>query len=202
MPELTKEQLYIILGVIAVILIGCVIGVYNTNLTSKQSSPETSPTQIIDDTKAKSKPDGCFVHISGAVARQGVYKLYKGDRIMDVLNLSGVLPDADLDSVNLAETISDGEKVVIPYKMSRLNINNGLSTSGAKVSGKSDKIVNINTADEKGFDSLPGIGPVMAKKMVDYRAEKGRFSNIEELKEVPGISVKKFDKLKSLISVN
>jgi competence protein ComEA len=200
MPDLSKEQLYIILGVIAVVLFGCVIGVYNTNFALKQSSPVTSPNHEIVDIMPKNKPDGCFVHISGAVVRQGVYKVYKGDRIVDILNLSGVLPDADLDSVNLAETLSDGEKVVIPYRTGKADIKG--QASSAKMTGKTEKMVNINTADEKGFDSLPGIGPVMAKKMLDYRAEKGRFSNIEELKEVPGISVKKFDKLKSLISVN
>lgn len=62
--------------------------------------------------------------------------------------------------------------------------------------------MNINTADEKALDSLPGIGAVTAKRIVDHRSENGRFSNIEELKEVPGISEKKFEKLKKYISVN
>jgi competence protein ComEA len=74
-------------------------------------------------------------------------------------------------------------------------------SSSVNKTGKANKIVNINAADEKQLDSLPGIGPAMAKKIFDYRSEKGRFSNIEELKEVPGISEKKFEKLKALISV-
>jgi competence protein ComEA len=203
MPELTKEQLYIILGAIAVVLIGCVVGVFNAYSVSKQSSPETSPTQIIADNKPKIKSTACFVHISGAVIREGVYKLNAGDRIIDLLKLAGAASNADLDSINLAEPLSDGEKVDIPRNSGNSDLNGktrSFSISPDK-SGKTDKIVNINTADEKELDSLPGIGPVMAKKIADYRSEKGTFYNIEELKGVPGISEKKFDKLKNLISV-
>ncbi len=200
MPDLTKEQIYIILGIIAVVLIGCVVGVFNSNLASKQSSPETSPPTVLLDNKTKTECASCFVHISGAVAREGVYKLNKGDRIVDLLKLSGVASNADLDSVNLAELLSDGEKVFIPQKASNENLIEQMPLSD-KLSSKANKIVNINTADEKELDSLPGIGPVMAKKIVDYRSEKGKFFDIEDLKGIPGISEKKFDKLKSLISV-
>jgi competence protein ComEA len=140
------------------------------------------------------------VHVSGAVNREGLYKLNKGDRLVDLLRLSGVDARADLDGINLAELLSDGQKVIIPKKAS--NIASGDQAPEKNLSQKGIKIVNINSADEKGFDSLPGIGPVMAKKIVDHRSENGRFSNIEELKEVPGISVKKLEKLKKYISVN
>jgi competence protein ComEA len=200
MPELTKEQLYIILGIIAVILIGCVVGIFNANMSSKQSSPETSPSSIIVDIKPKNKPLSCFVHISGAVIREGVYKMNTGDRIIDLIKLAGAASNADLDSINLAEVLSDGEKVVIPRKSGNTAIK-GQTQSFSASQSKTDKIVNINTADEKELDSLPGIGPVMAKKIAEYRSEKGTFYNIEELKGVPGISEKKFDKLKTLISV-
>lgn len=200
MPELTKEQLYIILGIIAVVLLGCAVGVYNQNLASKRSSPESSPQAVLLENKGKTEPISYYVHISGAVIREGVYKLKKGDRLIDLIRLSGAAPDADLDSVNLAEVLTDGQKVFIPQKTSKIAADNTIST--AKGSNKASKIVNINTADEKAIDSLPGIGPVMAKRIVDYRSENGRFSNIKELKEVPGISEKKFGNLKKYISVN
>jgi competence protein ComEA len=200
MPELTKEQLYIILGIIAVVLLGCVVGVYNQNLASKRSSPESSPSVVLLENKEKIEPIGYYVHISGAVIREGVYKLKKGDRLIDLIRLSGALSNADLDSINLAEVLTDGQKVLIPRKTLKIAADNKIST--ATVSNKESKIININTADEKAIDSLPGIGPVMAKRIVDYRSENGRFSNIEELKEVPGISEKKFEKLKKYISVN
>jgi competence protein ComEA len=200
MPDLTKEQLYIILGIIFIVLLGCIIGVYNQNLASKPSSPESSPGPVLIESKGKIEPERCFVHASGAVNREGLYKLNKGDRLVDLLRLSGVDARADLDGINLAELLSDGQKVIIPKKA--LNIASGDQAPEKNISQKGVKIVNINSADEKGFDSLPGIGPVMARKIVDHRSEKGRFSNIEELKEVPGISEKKFEKLKKYISVN
>jgi competence protein ComEA len=200
MPDLTKEQLYIILGIIFIVLMGCIIGVYNQNLASKSSSPESSPGPVLIESKGKIEPERCFVHVSGAVISEGLYKLNKGDRIFDLIKLSGVTSNADLDSINLAEVLADGQKIIIPKKAS--NIASGDQAPEKNISQKGIKIVNINSADEKGFDSLPGIGPVMAKKIVDHRREKGRFSSIEELKEVPGISVKKFEKLKKLISVN
>ena len=200
MPDLTKEQLYIILGIIAVILIGCVVGVYNQNMAIKRSSPESSPSVVLPESKGKIEPVSCYVHVSGAVVREGVYRLNKGDRLIDLLKLSGAASNADLDGVNLAEALTDGQKVLIPKKTGNIISNDQVST--ANKAERSTKMVNINSADEKGFDSLPGIGPVMAKKIVDHRNEKGRFSNIEELKEVPGISAKKFDKLKDHVSVN
>jgi competence protein ComEA len=203
MPDLTKEQLYIILGIIAVILIGCVIGLYNQNIqniSASQSSLKASPEPQPDNKPKTQAQTAVFVHISGAVVREGVYKLNRGDRLIDLIRLSGAASNADLDSVNLAEVLTDGQKVFIPQKTLRIAADNVMST--AKGSNNGSKIVNINTADEKGMDSLPGIGPVMAKRIVDYRRENGRFSNIEELKEVPGISEKKFDNLKKYISVN
>jgi len=200
MPDITKEQLYIILGIISIVLIGCIIGVYNQNLASKPSSPESSPGPVLIENKAKIEPEHCFVHVSGAVNREGLYKLNKGDRLVDLLRLSGVDSRADLDGINLAELLSDGQKVIIPIKNAKFDPGDQTSRAGIPLQGA--EIVNINSADEKGFDSLPGIGPVMAKKIVDHRSEKGRFSNIDELKEVPGISVKKFEKLKKYISVN
>ena len=207
MPELSKEQLYIILGVICIILIGCVIGIYNQNSGQKQSSPAcrqawpvSSPASAIVPLVASAgQPAQIYVHVSGAVIKEGVYRLNKGDRLIDLIKLSGATVSADLDNINLAEPLTDGQKICVPKKTVNIASNQFQATAGK--SAKSNKIVNINTADEKGLDSLPGIGPAMAKRIVDYRNEKGKFSNIEELKEVPGISEKKFEKLKSCISV-
>jgi competence protein ComEA len=200
MPEITKEQLYIILGIIAVVLLGCVVGVYNQNMASKRSSPESSPAVVLPESKGKIEPISNYVHISGAVIREGVYRLNRGDRLIDLIQLSGAASNADLDSVNLAEVLTDGQKVLIPKKTIKIATENGISTASGP--NKASKIININTADEKAMDSLPGIGPVMAKRIVDYRSENGRFSSVEELKEVPGISEKKFGNLKKHISVN
>lgn len=212
MPELTKEQLYIILGAISVVLIGCVIGLFDTNSGIKQSSPISSPSFALRATEGKPEEvlidrsqktgisEQIFVHISGAVRNEGVFKLTKGDRLFELLRMAHADPDADLDSVNLAAILSDGQKIFIPNR--HLQAISGSNAQAVSDNGAQQaKIININTADEKGFDSLPGIGPTTAKRIVEYREKNGQFSSIDELKEVQGISEKKFDKLKDLISV-
>ncbi len=203
MPDISKEQLYIIIGIMVMILIGCVIGVYNQNTSARQLSPQASPTIQLDIKPKKPLQAAIYLHISGAVAREGIYKMEVGDRIIDLLKLSGVLSNADLDSINLAEPLSDGEKIYVPNNVDK-PLTGGQSTkaaASAKVSGGSNTKININIADEKALDGLPGIGPVMARKIVDYRKDNGRFFDIEDLKNVPGISEKKYDGLKDRITV-
>ena len=200
MPDISKEQLYIILAVMVMILVGCMIGVYNQNAATKQSSLQSSPIVSTQSMPKKQLQNGIFLHISGAVAREGIYKMEQGDRMIDLLKLSGVLSNADLDSINLAEPLSDGEKIYVPSRVDK-SVLAGQSVSAPKDFNTAESKVNINTADQKALDGLPGIGPVMAKKIVDYRKEKGRFSAIEELKDVPGISEKKYDNLKDRVTV-
>jgi competence protein ComEA len=196
MPELTKEQLYLILGIIFIILIGCVYGLFQKNQIVTQSSPfdfaQGKPDEGIIIKQPKSE-GFIYVHISGAVIRPGLYRVNSQERLAAVLEIAGVDAKADLDSVNLASIVTDGQRIIIPGK--------GMRGNYVPEKTEGSKIVNINTADEKTLDSLPGIGPSMVKKIVDHRKEKGVFSNIEELKEVPGISEKKFEKLKALITV-
>jgi competence protein ComEA len=200
MPDISKEQLYIIMAVMVMILIGCAIGVYNQNASGKQTSPLSSPAIQTENKPKKTPQMAIFLHVSGAVAREGIYKMETGDRMIDLLKLSGVLATADLDSINLAEPLSDGEKIYVPKNSGKSTIN-GQSAEPAKASSGSNAKININLADEKALDGLPGVGPVMAKKIVDYRKANGRFSDIEELKNVPGISEKKYNSLKDRISI-
>jgi competence protein ComEA len=196
MPEITKEQLIIIIGVIIMLLIGCVYGVWENKRIITQSSPQTSIS--IKCPKIRQNDVKIWVHVSGAVINEGVYRLYAGDRVFDVLKMSKVSDQADLNGINLAESLSDGQKVFIPYKGVQ-----GSNTGDTQIKGSSNTIkVNINSADLQKFDSLPGVGAVMAGRIIEYRSEKGRFSNIEQLKEVPGISEKKFEKLRKYVTVN
>jgi competence protein ComEA len=200
MPDISKEQLYIILGVMVMILIGCVIGIYNQNASERQPSPQSAPAVQIENRQKKPPQTAIYLHVSGAVAREGIYIMETGDRMIDLLKLSGVLSTADLDSINLAEPLSDGEKIYVPNNVDKPK-SVGQSAASAKALAGSNSKININLADQKALDDLPGIGPVMAKKIIDHRKEKGRFADIEELKDVPGISEKKFNSLKDKISV-
>ncbi len=207
LPELTKEQLYIVLGVIFVLLIGCMYSLFGGKEIITKSSPrknashfsgQAPQTPSVINTEVKPKTS-IFVQISGAVERGGLYKLEAGDRMIDLLKLSRPSRDADIDSINLAGTLSDGQKVVVPDKPSMIR-SEMPSDPAVKSPGKGPK-VNINSADEKELDNLPGIGPVMAKKIISHREDKGRFGAIEDIKNIPGISEKKFEQMKEYISV-
>lgn len=190
-----------ILGIIFVLLVGCIFGVYNKNMASKQPSPQSSPNKEFIDIKANNEDQPIYVHISGAVALQGLYKMRKNDRLIDLIRLSGVKSFADLDSLNLGEALFDGQRIIIQGKTVTLD-NNGQPSIAEKSSGHAVNKININRADEKELDSLPGIGQTMAKRIVELRKQKGNFFSVDSLKEIEGMTAKKFEKIKGLITVN
>lgn len=142
------------------------------------------------------------VYICGSVKTPGNVTVAKDSRLGEVLSLvGGVLPTADLEAVNLAHKLVDEEMIYIPKKgdTSRpklATVNTGV-TSASQTPGK----ININTAGESELDSLPGIGPSTAKKIIDYRKAKGAFTAIEDIMNVAGIGEQKFSDLKDLITV-
>ena len=132
-----------------------------------------------------------FVDIDGAVINPGVYELIEGSRVIDAINLAGGLKEkAYTQNLNKARKLVDGEKIYI-YIEGEMEIiaseDNGI-------------LININTASADVLMSLPGIGEVYAKRIVEYRNTK-KFSSIEEIKNIQGIGDKTFEKLKELITV-
>ncbi len=147
------------------------------------------------------------VYVSGAVCSVGIYALHKGDRVGDAISAAGgASPDADLSHINLAAFVSDGQQIAVPFKGS---VASGGSQS-APVSAPAATVapsapagpVNINTATAAELDkALPGIGPTLAQRIVDYRTAHGPFQRIEDLMKVTGIGLKEFDKIKGLVTV-
>lgn len=135
-----------------------------------------------------------FVDIGGAVKNPQVVKLPEGSRVEDAIKAAGGLTDkADLTDINRAAFLEDGEKVYIP------EVYEEGETSGSM--SQEDNRVNINTADSDELQKLNGIGPATAEKIIDYRDEHGRFSNIEDIKNVSGIGDKTFEKFEDDIKV-
>jgi competence protein ComEA len=133
-----------------------------------------------------------FVHVAGAVKKPGVYKIGEGSRVIEAVNLAGgFAKEADKDSLNLAAKVVDSQKITVALKSK--------AVSGQKATSSSEDLVNLNTADAEQLDELPGIGETMAKRILEYRQEKGSFSSIDELKEIEGIGDKKFEKLKEKV---
>ena len=133
-----------------------------------------------------------FVDIDGAVINPGVYELIEGSRVNDAINQAGGLKEkAITQNLNKARKLVDGEKIYI-YIEGEMEI---------ITSDDNDVLININTASADVLMSLPGIGEVYAKRIVEYRNTK-KFSSIEEIKNIQGIGDKTFEKLKELITVN
>ena len=143
--------------------------------------------------------------IDGCVNKPGVYSFKKDDRIKDIVELAGgFTQDADTKSVNLAMKLKDEMKVYIPSKTETSKAQNNNIESSDIVTIKdnnSNSLVNINTADSNKLQTLPGIGPSKAKKIIEFR-EKNQFKKIEEIKNVDGIGDKTFESLKSLITID
>lgn len=145
------------------------------------------------------------VYVTGAVKTPSVVELEEGARIQDAINLAGgAREDADLEEVNLAYSLEDGEKLYIP------NINENVAEYITKESGvnvteysKNSETtkVNINTNNVDELKKLPGVGESLAQKIIDYRNENGNFKSIEELKNVNGIGAKKFESMKKYLRV-
>ena len=133
------------------------------------------------------------VDVVGAVRRPGLYRLEQGSRIADaVARAGGATPKAELSQVNLAAPLADGEQVVVPKRGAA-----GAALPGA--AGSPSAPIQLSTATLEQLDTLPGVGPSTAQKILDYRTKHGAFSSVEELDAVPGIGPKRLDQLRDLV---
>jgi competence protein ComEA len=136
------------------------------------------------------------VDVVGAVRRPGLYRLAHDSRIADALTRAGgATPKADLAQVNLAAPLADGEQIVVPKRGSG-GVAGG---AGGAAPGPPSAPVQLSTATLEQLDSLPGVGPVTAQKILDYRQKHGAFQSVDELDAVPGIGPKRLDQLRDLV---
>jgi len=144
------------------------------------------------------------VYVTGAVQKPGVYRLQLGARVYDAVNMAEALPTANLGNINLAQKIADEQAIVVPKIGEDPPINapsGGLISGSALVKPGSTGKVNINSATAQELDGLPGIGPAIAQRIIEYRTNHGAFERIEDINEVSGIGDKKFADIKDLITV-
>lgn len=147
--------------------------------------------------KVEAESSVIMIHISGEVYHPGIYELIVGDRVVDAVNMAGGLTkQADVDKINLAKKISDEDKIYIPGIGEEVAFSAGMETN-TQESGK----ININTASETDLQSLPGIGEVIAGRIVEYR-NTTRFKSIEDILDVSGIGEAKFKSIKDFISID
>lgn len=135
-------------------------------------------------------PEGLYVHVLGEVAAPGLYIVDPEARLVDALAAAGgTLESADLQAVNLARPLSDGEQIVVP----KIGAEPQTGPPGAGGSGSGpgvDGVVNLNSADVAALETLPRIGPALAQRIIDWRDENGGFRSVDDLLAVPGIGEK------------
>jgi competence protein ComEA len=164
---------------------GCAVAVVLALLISGQV--ESSPIPIAKKTKTQIVSQSGFVHITGEVKRPGVYQISPGMRLFEAIGLAGGFTKSAIqDSVNLARVINDGEQIVV---------------SGGESASNTDNLIHLNRATASELDSLPGIGPTLANRIVDYREANGSFGKVGDLQKVAGIGDKLFSGIKELVAL-
>lgn len=215
MVQLDRKQQFVILLLVGVILFG---GGYRFAQMKERAAEEGKPALEAASNKAKD----LLVHVAGAVAKPGVYQLPRGSRIIDAVNQAGPAAEAELDSLKLASPVTDGQTIYVPMKSptqvgstatgsppgapvssAGTGQNAFTSQTGVKPSGAATVtgLVNINTADQSQLDTLPGVGPSLAQRIIQHREINGPFKAIEDIKDVSGIGDKNFEKLKDRVTV-
>lgn len=162
-------------------------------------------------TGAASSPSTLSIHVVGAVRRPGVVAVPAGSRVAAAVTAAGgMTPQADSAAINLARPLVDGEQVhvpkpgesIAPVLPTAAPPSGGQVTPAAPAGGaQAGGVVDLNTADLAALDALPGVGPVLAQRIVDWRTEHGRFSSIDELGEVSGIGEKAMERLRDKVRV-
>jgi competence protein ComEA len=203
-----QEKIAIILLLI-VIIVGVGI-VLNKNINKEDNFIINRASDISEnDPTIQIEIPPVIIHIAGAVKNPGVYQLKLTDRIVDAVKIAGgATEEANLDLINLAALLKDGQKIIVPYKTysetgEEINadtynyVSSVYSSSPVSNSAK----ININTANANMLQTLPGIGPVLSERIIEYRNQNGLFGVIDDIKDVSGIAEKKYEGIKDLICV-
>jgi competence protein ComEA len=188
MLEISRQQLVVYAAaLLAVALIGA------RYLRSERDPPahaaRAAPVKV-----ERAGGGSAIVHVVGAVRRPGVYRLPSWARIAAALRRAGgATSRADLQGVNLAAKVADGQQVIVPARAAG---GAGAAPAGTAPAGQP---VSLNNATVEQLDELDGIGPATAQKILDYRTEHGGFGSVEDLKQVSGIGPKRFEALKEKV---
>ncbi|HEX7713718.1 MAG TPA: helix-hairpin-helix domain-containing protein [Bacillota bacterium] len=163
------------------------------------------------DLPARIAAEPIYVHVCGAVVRPGVIQMKPGTRKLEAIRLAGgALPEADMNSVNLAEFAEDGEQIYLALQGETVPVNTPKKTSTASSVSRKSKLqpalkpsfpYDLNTVTLKELDIVPGIGPSLAQKILEYRTTHGRFQSYDELLNVSGVGTAKLDKFRSYLYV-
>jgi competence protein ComEA len=192
LSRLTRRQLFGAAAALAILLLLVVRHFGGGGTAAPAVTPLSAPTRAAKPAATKL----LVVDVAGAVRRPGLYRLRAGVRIDDAIAAAGgATARAQLDVVNLAAPVADGEQIVVPGRSAA-----GAPAASPPAAGSSPSApLDLNSATAEQLDALPGVGPVTAQKILDYRQEHGAFHSVAELEGVPGIGPAKLAQLKGLV---
>lgn len=214
LDNFTQKQKKVIIIVLIIIGAGLIFFMYNKNTVNTDVVEENilvSNNLQNNSSKDETEEEKIVIHVTGSVKKPGIVRLKEGSRIEDAIDAAGGLTEnADITKVNLAYILEDGTKIKIPCVtdenieeeeiLSQDSGENVVEKENTSLNSK-EKNVNINKASVSELQSLPGIGASLAERIVEYRKQNGRFSSIEDIKNVNGIGDSKFENIRDLIVV-
>lgn len=164
--------------------------------------PPEPPEPPVLERAAESEQAQIKVHVAGEVQAPGVYQLAPRARVQDAVEAARPLPTADLHALNLAAPLQDGQRVLVPaVRVVEADAEAAAAGAADAAPARSDPRVNINTAGRAELETLPGIGPALADRIIRYREEHGPFSSVDDLVNVSGIGDKRLEDLRDLATV-
>ena len=199
-----KKIIIVIVSLIMALIIIKLIDIYyqKENKNEEQINYNEMVAEEVED-NLENEEDKIVIYITGEVVNQGVIELEYGSRISDAIEKAGGITEtANINNVNLAYKLEDGQKIYIPnINETEVEIVQEGEDGVVVDSSEDEEIININNATSTQLQNLQGIGETLAQNIIEYREENGRFKNIEELMNVPGIGEGKFNNIKEQIKV-
>jgi competence protein ComEA len=204
MPALTRPQLaaYAVAAVVVVVL-----GMRFMQAQARGGTGAAASGAQVDRVPASVKIErpastGALVHVAGAVRHPGVYRLHDGDRVKDAVERAGgARGGADVNAINLAAKVADGQQVVVPRRGAAAPATGDAGAGEGAAGTATEPPVSLNSATAEQLDTLDGVGPATAQKILDWRREHGGFRSIDDLGEVPGIGPKRMAALRGKVQL-
>jgi competence protein ComEA len=189
------------LAVLLLVTLGGAALWYSRSLPKPVEVRGISGSAIPAPTSASSSPEAplLVVDVAGAVRRPGVYEFHEGDRVVDAIHAAGgSTPKASLDALNLAAPLVDGVQILVPVAAPAAAMPPG---SGSVAGATAAPLINVNTASATDLEALPGIGEVIAQRIIDYRTQNGPFAAVDDLLDVSGIGDAILGDISDLVTV-
>ena len=214
MPQLSRSQLLMYVAIAAAVVLtgaralrssGGASGGLSPPPTTSAAASVAAPAGAVSVTRSDGGPS--VVQVAGAVRRPGVYRLPAGSRVQDaVRRAGGRAHGGDVDAVNLAAKVADGQRIVVPKRVSAAGGAAAVASAPAPAPGSTDPPadtapIDLNTATAEQLDTLDGVGPATVAKILEFRTQHGGFTSVDDLAQIPGIGEKRLAALKPKVVV-